>query len=51
MNEELGLFMTKLADEIYRRYQVCTGTVTPDSILLSICNAIHEVLKESSGPP
>lgn len=46
MNEELRQFMLKLADEIYRRYQECPATDTPDSILLAVANAIHAVLPE-----
>lgn len=49
MNAELKQFMERLAEEIYRRYQDCPDTTTPDSILLAVANAIHEVIQSEGG--
>lgn len=33
-------FAERLEKELYRRYQECPATVTPDTILLAVCNAV-----------
>lgn len=42
---ELDRFLDKLEAVLYRRYNQCQATVTPDSILLAVCNAIAEARK------
>lgn len=42
---DLSRFLDKLEIELERRYNDCPATATPDTILLSVLNAIAEARK------
>lgn len=46
MPNQLDAFLDKLEAELKRRYAECPATVTPDSILLAVLNAIAEARKQ-----
>lgn len=50
MNQEIKDYMELLAEEIYRRYQLSSAVITPDSVLLAIANAIHDVNEQDEKP-